>query len=434
MYVYHNTFMKLSFVNRAAELKELDAAARLGGLLVLYGRRRVGKTRLLAHWLARRGGMYSQAIESTATMQIEQVYRDLAPKLATTITPKSWQELFELLRLQDKKRWVLCLDEFPYLANADASLPSVLQRWIDHDQPAGSLIILCGSSTRMMNDLFLNRSAALYGRARKLLHVEPMSYAAFCRARKLKASDPQSFSRFAMVGGIPQYWEHVQPQQSLLELADNLYFGFAPHMDDEPARILRDEGFAGLNALSVLEAIGRGAAKPSEIAARLGTAQTNLSRLFQQLLDVSLLERELPFGESVRSTKRVLYRIKDPALRFWFQVYSPHRSRWRDYSAQQKLKLLHDHASTVFEDFCRVRFASAARYWEGDVEFDLVQSDPNDEKTLIVSEVKWKRLTPAERRKIETSLEQRWQRSALRHRYSKVRFTVFDVSALTRKK
>jgi uncharacterized protein len=432
MYAYHNVFMKLSFVNRAAELKELDAAARLGGLLVLYGRRRVGKTRLLAHWLARRGGMYSQAIESTATMQIEQVYRDLAPKLATTITPKSWQELFELLRLQDKKRWVLCLDEFPYLANADASLPSVLQRWIDHHQPAGSLIILCGSSTRMMNDLFLNRSTALYGRARKLLHVEPMSYAAFCRARKLKAGDPQSFTRFAMVGGIPQYWEHVQPQQSLLELADSLYFGFAPQMEDEPARILRDEGFAGLNALSVLEAIGRGAAKPSEIAARLGTAQTNLSRLFQQLLDVSLLERELPFGESVRSTKRVLYRIKDPALRFWFQVYSPHRSRWREYGAQQKLKLLHDHASTVFEDFCRVRFATAARYWEGDIEFDLVQSDPADEKALIVSEVKWKRLTPAEQNKIETSLEQRWQRSALRHRYSKVRFTVLDVSALTR--
>lgn len=215
------------------------------------------------------------------------------------------------------------MDEFPYFANADASLPSVLQRWIDHDQPTGSLIILCGSSTRMMNDLFLNRSAALYGRARKLLHVEPMSYAAFCRARKLKAGDPQSFCRFAMVGGIPHYWEYVRPQQSLLALADKLYFGFAPHMDDEPARILRDEGFAGLNALSVLEAIGRGAAKPSEIAARLGAAQTNLSRLFQQLLDVSLLERELPFGESVRSTKRVLYRIKDPVLRFWFQIYSP---------------------------------------------------------------------------------------------------------------
>jgi uncharacterized protein len=430
MHVSHNRYMKLPFVNRTAELKELDAAAKQGGLLVLYGRRRVGKTRLLAHWLARRGGLYSQAIESTATMQIEQVYRDLAPRLATSITPKSWQELLELLRLQGKKRWILCLDEFPYLANADASLPSMLQRWIDHEQPAGSLLILCGSSTRMMNDLFLNRSAALYGRAHKLLRIEPMSYAAFCRARKLQAGDAQSFSRFAMVGGVPHYWEHVQPQQSLLELADSLYFGFAPHLEDEPARILRDEGFSGLNALSVLEAIGRGAAKPSEIAARLGTAQTNLPRLFQQLLDVSLLERELPFGESVRSTKRVLYRIKDPALRFWFQVYSPHRSRWRNYSAQQKLKLLHDHASSVFEDYCRQLFPGAARYWEGDVEFDLVHSDPSDEAGLIVSEVKWKQLSPTERRKIRVNLEQRWQRSALRHRYAEVKFAVLDVSML----
>jgi uncharacterized protein len=420
--------VKLAFVNRTAELKELDAAAKLGGLMVLYGRRRVGKTRLLIHWLGRRNGFYSQAIESTAAMQVEQVYRDLEPRLATSITPKSWGELLELLQLQGHQRWVLCLDEFPYLTNADPSLPSVLQRWIDHDQPVGSLIILCGSSTRMMNDLFLNRSAPLYGRARKLMQIEPMSYAAFCRARKLKASDPQSFARFALVGGIPRHWEYDQPQQSLLELADSLYFGFAPHMEDEPARILRDEGFSGLNALAVLEAIGRGAAKPSEIAARLGTAQTNLSRLFQQLLDVSLLERELPFGESVRTTKRVLYRIKDPALRFWFQVYSPHRSRWRAYSTQQKLKLLHDHAASVFEDYCRQLFPAAARYWEGDIEFDLVRSDSAEE--AVVTEVKWKRLSPEERGRILANLEQRWERCALRQRYAKVKFSVLDASVL----
>lgn len=84
----------------------------------------------------------------------------------------------------------------------------------------------------------------------------------------------------------------------------------------------------------------------------------------------------------------------------------------------------------MFEDFRRLRSPTAARYWEGDIEFDLVQNDPSDEKALIVSEVKWKRLTPAERRKIETSLEQRWQRSALRHQYAKARFTVLDMSVL----
>lgn len=427
-----NPRMELSFVNRKAELKELDDAAAAGGLLVFFGRRRVGKTRILAHWLSRHDGLYSQAIESSSEIQLDQTYRDLQPQLTTAITPKSWAELLEVLRLQKKKRWIVCLDEFPYLVNSDPSLPSVLQRWLDHSQPKQSLLLLSGSSTRMMNDLFLNRSAPLYGRARKLVHVRPMSYAAFCGACHLNPADSESFNRFSIVGGIPKYWEFVDPKTSALELAENLFFGFAPYLDQEPARILRDEGIAGLNALSLLEAVGRGAEKPSEIAARLGTAQTNLSRLLQQLLDASILERELPFGESVRSTKRTHYRIQDPALRFWFRVYSPHRSRWHDYSFHQKQKLLQDHASSVFEDFCRLQFTDAARYWEGDLEFDLVRSErqDNEQQTLVISEVKWKRLTLAERHQIEKKLAATWQRSTLQHRHPNVVFEVLDSSIL----
>lgn len=145
-------------------------------------------------------------------------------------------------------------------------------------------------------------------------------------------------------------------------------------------------------------------------------------------LDTSILERELPFGESVRSTKRTYYRIHDPALRFWFRVYSPHRSRWHDYPIQEKQKLLHDHASTVFEDFCRRQFTDASRYWEGDLEFDLVRSERRDDgqQTLIVSEVKWRRLTAVDRRRIEKQLADTWQRSALRHRHPNVLFEVLD--------
>lgn len=427
-----NYAMELSFTNRGAELKELDRAATTGGLLVVFGRRRVGKTRLLAHWLSQRGGYYSQAVESTSDIQLEQTYRDIQPQLSTSVQPKSWAEFFEILGLQKKKRWILCLDEFPYLVAADPSLPSVLQRWLDHSQPKQSLVILSGSSTRMMNDVFLDRSAPLYGRARKLLHVQPMSYAAFCRACRLIPGEIESFARFALVGGTPKYWEFVDPAASVLELADELFFGFAPYLDQEPARILRDEGISGLNALSLLESIGRGAEKPSEIAARLGTAQTNLSRVLQQLLDSSILERELPFGESVRSTKRTRYRIHDPTLRFWFRVYSPHRSRWHGYPEPVKQKLLHDHVSTVFEDFCRQRFPDASRYWEGDLEFDFVRSETHGDgkATLIVSEVKWKEIALEEQQQIVKHLEQTWQRSGLRDKYANVAFEVLGQSIL----
>jgi AAA+ ATPase superfamily predicted ATPase len=424
--------MKLSFVNRQRELKELDAAAAAGGLVVIFGRRRVGKTRLLARWLAHRKGLYSQAIESTREIQLEQIYRDLQPQLTTAVAPKSWDELLEILRLQEQRRWILCLDEFPYLVNSDPSVPSVLQRWLDHSQPAGSLVLLSGSSTRMMHDMFLNRSAPLFGRARKLLHVEPMSYAAFCGACRLNPTDPECFSRFSIVGGIPKYWEFVDPKGSVVDLAEALFFGFAPYLDQEPVRILRDEGITGLNALSLLEAIGRGAEKPSEIAARLGTAQTNLSRLFQQLLDASILERILPFGESIRSTKRILYRIRDPALRFWFRVFSPHRSRWNTYTSEEKRRLIHQHASTVFEDYCRGFYPDAARYWEGELELDMVRADPRPDERhhVIVSEVKWTRLNDADRARILKELEEKWQRSSISKKYSNVTFEVLDAGIL----
>lgn len=424
--------MKLPFANRKLELQELDSAAAAGGLAVIFGRRRVGKTRLLVRWLMRHEGLYSQAIEATKEQQIDQVFGDIKESLATTIVPKSWGELLELLTLQKKKRRIFCLDEFPYLVAADPSLPSVLQRWLDHSTADNSLLILSGSSTRMMNAIFLNRSAPLYGRASKLLHVEPMSYAAFCGACHRNPADEESFNLFSLVGGVPKYWEFVRPQQTAVALADDLFFGFAPYLDEEPARVLRDENIAGMTALSVLEAVGRGAEKPSEIAARIGTAQTNLTRLLQQLLDASVLARELPFGESIRSTKRSLYRIQDPALRFWFRVYSPHRTRWHQYSLSEKRKLVQDHASTVFEDFYRDLYPGASRYWEAGLEFDSVREehDAAGHSRIIVSEIKWTTLSAASRKKIAYRLAETWGRSTLCNRYDKVEFEVIDASVL----
>jgi hypothetical protein len=240
-----------------------------------------------------------------------------------------------------------------------------------------------------------------------------------------------SFESFSCVGGIPRYWECVEPGQDALALADALYFDLAPYMEQEPQRILRDEGVAGLNALAVLEAVGRGAERPSEIASRLGTPQSNLSRLLQLLLDTSVLARDLPYGESVRSTKKTLYRIQDPTIRFWFRVYSPHRSRWTTYAEAQRQVLVHDHASTVFEDYCRARFPGAGRYWEGRVELDLVAPDPDDPKGLLVAEVKWRQLSAAARAAVRRDLEARWERCSLRTRYRRVRFDVLDASLLT---
>ena len=418
--------MRLAFTNRVRELEALDDSARVGGLVVLFGRRRVGKTRLLTHWLEKRSGFYSQAIEAAVPMQIEQTVRDIDSALPQGIQPKTWMEFFELLRYGPAET-VLCLDEFPYLVASDPSLPSVVQRWLDHHRPEGFTLVLSGSSTGAMNDCFLNRAAPLYQRARKLIHLKPMDYAAFCGACGLDRSSKESFTRYALVGGIPKYWEFVEAGATALDLAEELFFGRSAFLEDEPVRILREERIAGLTPLSVLEAVGRGASKTSEIAARLGTAQTNLGRTLQQLLDASLLEREIPFGESLRTTKKTLYHIGDPALRFWFRVYSPHRSLWHRLTIEEKTKLLHDHAATVFEDYCRSRHPDAARYWEAGAEFDFLRKDGDG---VVVSEVKFKKLTDAEKTGLKKQLAEKWKSSAAAHRYPRATFEILDTSEL----
>jgi hypothetical protein len=144
------------------------------------------------------------------------------------------------------------------------------------------------------------------------------------------------------------------------------------------------------------------------------------------------LARELPFDESVRSTKKILYRIHDPTMRFWFRVYSPHQSLWRTYTASQKKKLIHDHAATVFEDFCRARFPGAQRYWERNVELDLVAPDPRERNRLLVAEIKWRCLSVTERKNVLRQLESKWSRCSLRERFSKIRFEVFDATILSK--
>jgi AAA+ ATPase superfamily predicted ATPase len=425
--------MALSFVNRSRELRELDTLSEKGGMVVLYGRRRVGKTRLLVHWLKGKNGFYTQAIEGGRDLQIQQIVQDIGAALPVEVRPKDWQEVFALLDLQPTPG-ILCIDEFPYLVQSDPTLPSFLQRWLDHRKHRNPFLILCGSSRRMMHGLFLNPSAPLYGRAQKVLSIGPMGYFEFCKACGLAAGDENSFLRFSMVGGIPRYWEFIQRRRDPIQTADELYFGFAPYMENEPRRILSDEQITGIHPVSILEAVGRGAEKPSEIAARLEIPQTQLSKVFSLLIDADILQRETPFGESERNPKNVLYKIQDPSLRFWYRVYSSHRSRWHQYSRAEKSRLLHLHASSVFEDYCRSRYPGSKKYWEKDNEWDLVQendSPRNAGKTLVVGEVKFKRLTIAEKTGLLRSMESRWTKTKLSVHWPRVRFEVLDLSILS---
>lgn len=405
----------LTFINRNGYLRSLKEELEASRLTVLMGRRRVGKTELLQEWVRRGGVMsYSQAIEKASVpQQISQLWSDIKPHIPIAAEPKTWEELLEFMALA-REKVTFVFDEFPYLVATDPSLPSRLQKWLDHKCPAHIGLCVLGSSQSMMSELFLNNSAALYGRARRVLTIKPLAYRYFCQMVGLTPSSRESFVIYSMVGGIPKYWQFLEPQWSPREAAQKLYFGNHPFFENEILRLTSDEAIASASAMAALEAIGRGAHRPSEIAGRLGMKQTSLTKILSALVASHLVKREIPFGQSERASKRSLYRVVDPFALFHYSVFSPHRSRWNLYDTGTQDKILHDHAAHVFEEAFRSLFPSASRYFEGrDIEIDSVRY--TEPRKITVSEVKFSSLTSNEETQVLDKLKRSFARSQLVH-------------------
>ncbi len=364
-----------TFINRKNELKVLSQRQdSRDQLVVVTGRRRVGKSRLLTHWLNRAGGHYSQAIEGPVSVQIEQLYLDLKPLFGQLeLVPRTWPEFFELLALAlkaIKHQTVICIDEVPYLFKVDPSLPSIIQKFVDHKIPKNALLILSGSGQQAMHRYFSENQAPLYGRADWVIKVQPMGYRDFCEYAQLDPTVMENFSLFSLAGGLPKYWKLISPFSGAVEAAEELLFSDSSPLEDEPWRVLRDENIEGVSLQQLLEVIGRGSNRPSEMAGRLGIKQGTLSKSLTLLLDLSLIQREAPFGADSKTSKKALYQIQDPLLKFWFSTYSPHRTRWRTYSANEKKELIRLHASAIFEREARTLLGRAERYWNSEAEID----------------------------------------------------------------
>lgn len=415
MFIRHHLGMRGSggFWDREIEIQEILRRVGRGGFGYVTGRRRIGKTALLVEACRRSGGFYHQAVAGTPQQQLLHMAEEAgrAMPIFKDVVPKSWPEFFGLLAREKLPR-LMVFDEFPYWAEGDASVPSVFQKWIDHDLPKfRTLLVVSGSSQSMLYSHFLRRDSPLYGRADLHLALEPMSYAWFCRALHYPPTDPLSFARFSLVGGVPHYW-NLMPRGPVLNQAAHLYFTGPAILAEEPSSWIRDEGITGNLPKALLDLIGRGACKPSEMAGRLGTAQGNLSRPLAILLEAGLIRRELPFGESIRTTKRVYYRIEDPALAFYYGTFLPLRSIWNRMSPGDRMAAIHRHAAGTWESFCRSLHPGSGRYWEKGAEIDLVWPEEPGKKYLV-AECKWRRIRQADERRLLESLRGRFSNTSL---------------------
>lgn len=394
-----------TFWNREAEQKRLRAflAAKGGGLVVLYGRRRCGKSTLLQRVLDSKS-VYFQADQREAPLQRQSVMKALSCVLPgfDLATYADWNDLLAALYARVSRRICVCLDEFPYLVQSAPELPSVLQRYLD--RPDGQVKwILCGSSQRMMQGLVLDRTAPLYGRAAEILKLEPLC--AGWLAHALKLSPPDAVEAYSVWGGIPRYWELAGGQKDMESALKTIVWDRFGVLHDEPLRLLLDDMRGAVQLYSIMSLIGAGCNRVSEIAGRLGKPMPSLMRPLAQLCELGYVRRDIPFGESNKNTKRSLYRLQDSFLRFYFRFVLPYESALAQgvYGEAQhawRVARVH-HVAACWEDLCRAsvpwlgvfgqKWGVASPWWGsagGPVEFDVVALSM-DSKELLVGECKW---------------------------------------------
>lgn len=419
-----------TFVNRTTELKKLVACQkRTSGLIVIFGRRRVGKTRLITKWLESSGvsqTAYSQAVEGGQELQIEQIAGDLSETLDLVVHPRTWGDFFSILRKLPPP-WIICLDEFQYLVQTSPSLPSMLQKFIDHHLPKKCHLVISGSSQSLMRRLVTDSTEPLYERSVLTLNIRPMDYPHFSKYMNLYPESIGTFQSFSLVGGLPRYWKTLEQLDlsDAVTIADRLYFDTGSPLEDEADRILKDEGSVGQMARSLLECIGRGSHKMSEIAGRIQQPATNLSRPLKLLVDLGIVTKDVPFGVSERDSKKSLYRLNDPVLEFWYSTYSPLRVRWQRLSIKEKKQAISLHASRILERSIRDSVPGAQRYWESNLEWDSVHVDTGS--SIIIREIKASRLSTKEKGALKQEIHNQFKASALRGTFQLKRVEILDI-------
>ena len=400
--------MKLEFLNRDEEQKRLKRCflSDENFLAVIYGRRRCGKSTLLQR-IADNKTIYYLADQSNVKLQLESTAYEISQRISGFASVKypNWGSLITNFnnRLNSKIHFII--DEFPYLVNESPELPSVIQKYLDSPGVKNINFIICGSSQRMMHGIILDSKAPLYGRAREILKLNPLKPGWITDALKIDAKSAVEY--YSVFGGIPRYWELASEYPTLEAAVKELVLDRKGVFHDEPMRLLLDDMQSAVQPYSILTLLGMGCRKVSEIAGRLENPVSSMSRPLSVLQELGYIQKEIPFGESFRKSKKSLYSIKDNSINFYFHFVYANKSMlemdlvekvWNNISRNINL-----YYSTIWEELARmsvpfinignIEWGIAQRWWGkgidgNDIEIDIL-AESLDKKYLLAGEVKW---------------------------------------------
>lgn len=404
------------FVDREQEMETLQSEYEREGssLVVLYGRRRVGKTTLISEFIKGKNAMFFLASEESEA-QNRNAFKDKVAEfidsdLLRSAEIKSWDTLFKaIIDTPFDSKPVIVLDEFQYLGKANPAFPSIFQRiWEEILKDKSVMVVLCGSLISMMVSQTLSYDSPLYGRRTAQIRLKQIPFGYYHEFFPDK-NRKELIEMYAVTGGVPKYIELFSESKDIYTAIQKCVLNRSGYLYDEPHFLLQQEVSEVGSYFSIIRAIAAGNRKLADIASLLEIKATSLTKYLKTLIDLDILEREVPITEdNPEKSKKGLYKIKDNYLRFWFAFVYPNMSfieSGHSNIALTKIKqgLIKNHTAFVYEDVCRERmwdlngegawpflFTKLGSYWDSNTEIDVVALDPED-KNLILGECKyWK--------------------------------------------
>ncbi|MCB0032611.1 MAG: ATP-binding protein [Anaerolineales bacterium] len=337
---------KAEFRGRTTELQLLDYLWELptSTLLILYGRRRVGKTRLLTHWLGQvpERSIYWVAEPTSAYDQLrsfsQTIYNFAHPDAPAPLefTYANWEQaLQQLARLSENGRIAIFIDEVTYLIDVDPAIMGTLQKMWDHTLSSADLFIaLSGSQMGLMQREMLSYQAPLYGRATAQIQLPPLPFDVTSKFFPAY-NTAERVALYAIFGGIPAYWERLDKKASVIENVRTQLLTSNTLMQEEPRLLLQDFISDPHNYVSILRAIAHGSQTQSEIGKRTGLSQGHVSKYLGVLRDTGFVERRVPVTEVSEKSRRGRYYVTDPYLRFYYRFLASYQAQLA-LGAQQK--------------------------------------------------------------------------------------------------
>ena len=442
------------FIDREQEMDTLQSEYERKGssLVILYGRRRAGKTTLISEFIKDKSALFFLASEESEA-QNRNAFKEKAADfidsaLLHEASVATWDAIFAaIMERSFESKPVIVIDEFQYIGKSNLAFPSVFQRiWEEQLKDRSVMVILCGSLISMMESQTLAYNSPLYGRRTAQIRLGQIPFRYYGevfpgRSRK------ELIEMYAVTGGVPKYIEVFSESKDIYRAIQRNVLNRSGYLYDEPHFLLQQEVSEIGSYFSIIKAIAAGNHKLSAISSALEIKATSLTKYLKILIDLDILEREVPITEdNPEKSKRGLYKIKDNYIRFWFAFVYPNMSFIESGNSRivlDKIRkgLVTSHTAFVYEDVCLEKmwdlngldawpfhFSRIGRYWDADTGIDIAALDPEG-KNLILGECKyWQEPVGIN---ILREMEQKAERVSWNMNRRKTWFVLFSIGGFT---